>query len=283
MLPFPTPGLGEKIIELLMKGPHKTSDLVSTLQINTKTTIQGIYKSIRALREDGIVLMQKKEAVLNQAWLRQLEKFVILTEHAYKTPTGDSGHFLQMQDGDRITYTFKDPLQVDTFWNHVLYVLFDAFPQNHKWYAYASHCWFLLARRKEELHLKNHMNERNILYLFTVGHKTPLDKVISKDFDGIKSKYNMLDKPLFSQKPNHLGMVLNVFGDYIIEAQYDRNTTNKIEEFYRDHTTFGPDAKLALEQIVSSPSHIKFRIIRSKAKANKLAKILGKNFYFLNS
>jgi len=39
--------------------------------------------------------------MLNQSWLRELENFVVLAEHAYRNPISDSGHFLQMEEGDR--------------------------------------------------------------------------------------------------------------------------------------------------------------------------------------
>jgi hypothetical protein len=281
MIPFPTQGLGEKIVEALRQGPLKTVDLIEHLRKNkVRSTIQGVYKSLRSLRKQQIVLLHKKEAVLNQSWLQQLQKFTLLAEYAYRHPVSDSGHFLQMKDGDRITYEFKDPIQVDIFWNHVLYVLFDALPKTDRWYAYASHCWFLLGRRKDELALQNYMKARKILYLFTVGNKTPLDRVIRKDFDGINSKYHMLEKPLFAKRKNNLGIVLNIVGDYIIEAQYDKHITDSIENFYKTNITASPGKIAELETIVSLHSRIKFSITRDASKAADLSRMFEKNFYF---
>lgn len=283
MFYFPPIGLGQQIIQKLKGGPIKVQSLIGDLMKGGDFTIQGIYKSLRNLKTLNIVIIEKKEVMINQAWLLKLEKFVLLTSHSYRNPGLDSGHFLNMRDGDKISYTFKNPVQVDVFWNHVLYVLFDAYPKTDRWYAYSSHCWFLLARRSEELNLKAYMESKNIAYLFTVGHKTSLDKILQKDFDGRTSKYCMLDKPLFNNKTNNLGLVINIFGDYIIEAQYDKRTTQKIENFYKNHSTYSDEAKEILENIISSPhSSIKFRIIRDASKANKLKKIFNKNFVFIS-
>lgn len=281
MITFPKQGLEEKIVDKLQKGPLKTKDLIQSVKkISDPITVQGIYKSLRSLKKEGIVLMEKKEVMINQFWLQQMEKFTSLAKHAYRYPISDSGHFLQMEDGDRITYRFKDPVQVDVFWNHILYILFDAIPNLDRWYAYSSHCWFLLARRKDELSLKEYMNTRGIKYLFTVGHNTLLDKIIRSDFDGVNSKYHMLTKPLFIEKVNNLGIVLNIVGDYIIQAQYDKVTTDKIEKFYKTHAKINKDSIRELEQIVANPGQIKFVIMRNAKKANKLAKLFEKNFYW---
>ncbi len=283
MIAFPKPGLGENIVQALQKGPLKTLDLISAVKKATgQATVQGVYKSLRDLRKQGIVLVQKKEAVLNQAWLRGVERFAMLTKHSYRYPMSDSGHFLQMSDGDRITYRFKDPVQVDTFWNHVLYILFDATPDVDRWYAYSSHCWFLIGRRKEELALRDHMIGRNIRYLFTVGNKTLLDQAVRKDFDGTKSKYHMLPLPLFENRENNLGIVLNIFGDYVIEAQYDKETTARIEEFYKTYKEINSDTIKILEEIVSKTGQIRFTIMKDKRKASKLSKLFEKHFYWNN-
>ncbi|MDB5260173.1 MAG: hypothetical protein JWN37_404 [Candidatus Nomurabacteria bacterium] len=277
MTHFPTPGIAEKIVELLKTGPKKTADILKYFD-NKNVTSQGIYKALRTLKNQQIVLVSKKEAVLNQSWLQDIQKFALLAEHAYRTPSGD-GHFLQMGDGDKITYEFKNPILVDAFWNHVLYVLFDALPNIDRWYAYASHNWFMIARKKEELSLRDYMNSREIKYLFTTGNKTPLDRAITKEFDGNMSQYYMRDSPLFENRPNNLGIVLNIIGDYIIEARYDKDITNKIEKFYKENKVITNENIKELESIVSSPSKIRFIINRNKSKAKKLSTLLEKNFY----
>ncbi len=281
MISFPTSKLAEKIVEALCQGPLKTPELIENLKkMKVHATVQGIYKSLRMLRKQHIALLYKKEVVLNQSWLQQLQKFTLLAEHAYRHPISGSGHFLQMKNGDRITYEFKDPIQVDIFWNHVLYVLFDALPKTDRWYAYASHCWFLLGRRKDELALQDYMKARKILYLFTVGHNTSLDRAVRKDFDGTHSKYHMLEKPLFGKRKNNLGIVLNIVGDYIIEAQYDKKVTDAIESFYKTNTVINSDNVTQLEGIVSSPSQIRFTITKDSSKAAMLSRAFEKNFYF---
>jgi hypothetical protein len=137
----------------------------------------------------------------------------------------------------------------------------------------------MLGRREEELALQKFMTKRGIKYLFTVGHALPLDKAIKQDFDGTLSQYAMLDAPLFSERSNHLGLVLNVVGPYIIEAQYDKQIVEQIEEFYQTTKTLTPEKQNELEAIASLPARIKFVITHNERKAAKLAKLFSKRFY----
>lgn len=277
---FPSDSLAEKIVLKLQQGPLRSTALIEQLQrSHTKLTRQGVYKALRTLRASGIVLLHKKEASINQVWLTQLENFTLLAQHAYRNPAFGSGHFLHMRDGDKIAYEFKNPVQVDIFWNHVLYVLLDAFQSTTDWLAYSSHCWFLIVRQSDELALMQYMTKRNIKYLFTVGHNTPLDKSIASIFDGTHTQYYMRSQPLFEHRPNHLGLVLNIFGDYVIEAIYDKTTTKRIEAFYQNNTILNDKSRHELADIVASPSKIKFSISKNSKKAQKLKQQLKKHFY----
>jgi hypothetical protein len=278
---LPVHGCAGVIVEELSNGPLPVAVLIKKVQERRHgMTVQGVYKALRALRQEDIVFLSRKQAMLNVRWLQELDRFVAKTEFAYKDPSTNSGHFLDMHDGDKIVYSFRNPVQIDAFWNHVLYVLFDTIPHLDRWYAYSSHCWFLIGRRKEELALRDYMTGHGIRYLFTVGHRTALDHAITRDFDGTKAQYHMLATPLFKERQNNLGIVLNVVGDYVIEAQYDKQTTKRIEQFYASHTHITLESTAELERIVSAPVTIKLTITRKAAKAQKLAKLFEKHFYF---
>lgn len=275
---FPGSRAANRILARLEHGSVKTHELVASVSDGGRGgTTQGIYKSLRDLRHQGFVLVEKHSASLNQAWLRSVSRFVSQADYAYRNPANTTGHFLLLEDGDKITYSFKNPVQVDIFWNHVLYLLFDSIPVRH-WVAYASHCWFLLGRRQEELILKEYMREKNISYLFTVAHRTPLDHAVAKDFDRVHSQYYMRPRPLFTNRSNYLGLVINIVGPYIIEAKYDKDTTDRLERFYKSHNQPTPAVLDELSDIIATPGHISFSIERNSHKSERLAKMFLKHF-----
>ena len=89
----------------------------------------------------------------------------------------------------------------------------------------------------------------------------------------------MLDAPLFREHIHHLGIFLNVVGPFIIEAQYDKQTVERIEHFYRTTSTLTPEKQSELEAIVTLPARIKFVITRHERKAEKLRRLFSKRFY----
>ncbi len=278
---FPAPGISEKIVVFLKNGPHSVADLcVELKKSGVSVSIQGVYKALRKMKTQGIVILHKKQVVLDRTWLQKIERFTLISEQSYKTPRQDSGHFLHMSDGDKITYSFKDPLQADVFNNHILYILFDAFPKLDSWFAYSTHHWFMIARKEEELALMKHMNSKGIKYIFTAGNSTELDKSVRKYFDGTYSKYHTRDEPLFKDKNYYLGLVINVFGDYIIEVKHDVTTAKKIDAFYKNNKVINAEKVQELKDIVSKQSKNTLSISKNSKKAEQLRKMFSKNFLF---
>lgn len=277
---FPPAGLSEAIVLELRSGPREMKDLIKALSVHGRqTTKQGIYKALRLLRAQEVVFLQAGEVSLSLRWLELLERFVSLAQHACTDPAAGAGHFLNLADGERIAYTFKNPVQLDAFWNHVLYLLFEAIPELDRWYAYASHNWFLLARRKEELALYRFMNKRGVRVLYTVINKTPLDRFVAKDFDGNMTQYHMAGRAFLPTRRNQLGLVVNIVGDFVIEAEYDKALTGALESFYAKHAVLDAPRLQELAEIVSMPVRTKLVLARNKSKAKKLRRVLDKYFY----
>lgn len=277
---FPGPGLAEAIVLELHQGPLETETLLKRLYARgQQATKQGIYKALRALRANEIVFLNQGEASLSVRWLERLERFVTLTQHSYFDPLSQAGHFLNLADGERVTYTFKNPTSADAFWNHALYILFEANPTVRAWYAYAPHCWYMLARKKEEQALYRFINKHGARVLYTVGNTTALDRSIAKAFDGDKTQYHLRSTPLAPGRSERLGVVVNVVGDFVIEAEYESSIVDQIETFYRTHKMINQEQIKELEAIVTTPAKVKLTIRRNQKRAQKLARSLTKPFY----
>jgi hypothetical protein len=273
---FPSHGLAGAIVRELASEPVETSLLMDRLaKRGFKVTKQGVYKALAQLRAQDIAFLQKGKVILNAHWLQRLNHFVSVAQHQFLDPKLSAGHFANLRDGERITYSFKNPVLVDTFWNHVLYILFETIPDLKNWYAYCPHHWFLLAHRQDELSLMKYMADHNIHYLFTCGHRAPLDRYMKKDFDGNNAQYHTLEKPLHISNR----YLFNVLGDYIIEAWYDASVAKRIESFYSMHNKVTDQDILTLQKIVSTHARTKFVISRNRKKAERLRRPLKKYFH----
>lgn len=277
MFPFHH-SLEQLIISHLQKGPLSTSDLLSALQKKRiGTTKQGMYAVLRKLIKAEIVVKHKTQLSLNAAWLTKMERFVSLASHFYSSGVG-SGNFLDLTDGEHISYAFKSANSTDAFWIHVLLLLTEAYPEA-AFLAYNPHCWFFLVRPESERTLRDVIVRNKSQYLVIVGGKQPLDRAIRKEFDGKGSQYSMREKPL-CKKNNYY---LNVIGDYIIEVTIDVAQANAIERLYNSAKSFTPDIEDELRDIITSKGRTRLVVSRDKKKAEKLRRTLAKPFYIRKS
>ena len=265
--------LEERVIELLRKGPVRITDLILAVKKQRQlTTKQGIYRVLRLLKKEEVVLIYQKQASLNIRWLNKLNEFSDLSTYYYQSSMG-VGHFANLKDGEKIKYTFGSLSFTDAFWNHVLYILLKIVPLSENFFAYNPHAWFFLARQEEEKSLmKNITKDRK--YLLTVGHKNIMDKVISKGFDGEKSQYCLLDNAPFADY-----YYCNVLGNFIIEVFFDRNVSKKISDWYQKTEKMTEETLKDLKNIVDCRGKTKLVISHNAKKAELIKNKFKRNFF----
>lgn len=277
MFPFHT-NLEQHLISLLQKGPLSSADLLFAVRKKRSgTTKQGMYAALRKLIKAEIVVKHKAQVSLNVTWLTKLDSFASLASHFYSSDAR-SGNFLDLADGDRISYEFKSANATDAFWIHVLLLLVEAYPKAN-FLAYNPHCWFFLVRPESERTLRDVIMRKKSQYLVMVGGKRPLDRAIRKEFDGKGSQYSMREKSLF-KKNNYY---LNVIGEYVIEVTIDTAQANAIDRLYNSAKSFTPDIEDELRDIITSKGRTRLIVSRDKKKAEKLRRMLAKPFYIRKS
>lgn len=269
-----TKNLEACILDGLRTGPRKTVELIADLQKKRPgTTKQGVYAALRSLRSQEKVAVHGKRVALNSVWVdRMLDYFTVAREHY---ASGGRGDFLDLADGEKVQYFFRDPVQTDTFWSHAYAILSNAVSFDRPLYLYNPHDWFLLARHENERALIDAVLKTNRQYYMTVGHRTPLDRAIANEFDGERAQYHMADEPPF-QKENYY---LNIFGDYLIEVFIDTKIAAQLDAFYAKHKDYNPAAQEELAKIIQSRGRSKLVISRNAKKASRLAAMLKKSFY----
>lgn len=264
------------IFEHLQKGPVNTVALIQAIQrIRPQTTKQGVYAALRSLRHEEIIVTHNKQTSFNIRWLKQMGRFFMLAEQYHLTEHFTDNNFLNLKEGEAISYTFATPAQNDMFWGHALILLSESsIPASEPVYLYNPHEWFLIARKESERDAIDIITKKR-RFLLTSGGNSPLDHAITGEFDGNRSQYHMLSKALFSKENYYC----NVIGDFIIEAWIDKKTAHQIEQIYETSLGLDQEVRRGLISAIESKGRTKFSISRNAKKAEKLKKILKKNFY----
>ncbi len=264
------------ILSLLIKGEKTTLVLLSELQAKKKVTKQGFYAALRKLREEETILIYKSIVSLNTVWIKRMKDSLADISHAY-TVKQDSFDVLNLEDKESITYSFSNIRNLDTFWGHSQNILMYNTAQTEPIYAYDPHYWFYIARKETEQALLKEITENKRQFLMVVGNNYILDKVIAPDFKNDYLQYHY--EPLFPRQDYYM----TVIGDYISEVFLDEATADKIHELYA--SAKGIDVKVIemLHMCLHAKVRSKIKISRNANRAQKLKKMLGKNFYIIHS
>ena len=271
---FKPKNIEENLLFLLKRGPQKCLDLVAKIkEIRPQTTKQAVYAALRALNVDQSIVIAKGVASLNLSWLNEMNNFLESAKHSHTGNLG-SGNFLELEDKERIKYYFQTSEKTDIFWTHAYYLMIEQLKEGEPAFLYNPHEWFMLGRSHNEKALLQATVQKNIPFLMTVAGNTPLDKFAASNFDGTKSQYNMLTKPMFKENNYYL----NIFGDFLIEVWLDKEIANEVEKLYQTATSFDEDAKEKIQKILSRQGRMRLVISRNHKKATKLKKTLARDF-----
>ena len=269
------PKVEDLILDILSTGAHNTLDLIAKIKHKRpQTTKQAVYKSLRVLKENETIVQSREEVSLSSVWLKRLMDFTEKAEINYKKSERPSINFLNLMQGEKISYTFKTFEATDMFWAHAFDVLADVTPASPA-FLYNPHEWFLLARPESEVYLFDRTTEKSGKKLFVfVDNKDPLDVYASKYFDGKAKNYYASREHLFPKNNYYF----NIFDDFIIEVWLDQKVSDKIDELYKKTKVFNENIKAELLDIIRQKGKNKLVITRNKRKADQMKRMFKEYF-----
>lgn len=253
------------IVELLLK--EKVSDfekIQSFLENEHKqVTIQGIYKSLRELLSEKIIVKHKKSYSINNIWKDKLTK--LLSKNEY--------HF-NLLEKETVTYSFKTISQVDIFWKHTLneirkevdnFPIFDFCPHNF---------WILLPNIQEsEEEYYSFFLENEISRFFLIGGETAHDLSFKKSTTDIYQKIHCDENTSFNRRDH-----ITIYKDYIITIRISLRLAKEMDSVYKEINQ-EPLLVSKLVKMVKNQGNIKMTIEKDFEKAKKLRKRIAKDFY----
>ena len=270
-----TPPISDSIIQLLQNGPLTARDLLELIcKSRPSTTKQAVYLAIRHLKKEEKIATHGKLVSLSRLWIKKQTDFFAVATKQYSVSEATSNGVLNLEEGDRVSYSFKNPAVADVFWAHAFDILADASPRSEPIYLWNPHEWFFLAHHKSERALFDRIISSGKQIFMTCGYNDPFDRLTSKEFDGTQSQYYLADHLLFP-KPNYY---LNILGDYIFEAWLDETSAKKIDAFYKTYSVWNAESEKIIQGIAAEHGKTKLVISKNARKAKKLKAMLGKPF-----
>lgn len=254
------------IIDLLTRGPVPTANIVATVIKNKKVTKEAVYKALRILLKQEIIVKGGKSLSLSNQWVINMAEKWRSAEERYV----GKANIKMLGEKSSVIYTCKTIDQLDSLWNHTILDISYTLKPEMTLLLYSPHYWFPLIRGGSEHNIIHTITKRGHRWLQLAGHTEPMDRNWRKYFPLKEIEYhaeNIQEKSYF-----------NVLGDYILEITLDKKAVDYIHRWYKTNTTISDSVIHELEKVLSIKGTYKLKISKNPAKAQKLRKLFGKYF-----
>lgn len=265
--------LSDHIIYALDQGPLSGKDIVSKITRETETSKESVYRVLRELLEQEIINKAQKKYSINRHWIQRVQAFA--QKHTSNPHQFDSQRLLEFNDGDSITYQFKNPDLMGIYWGHLYDYIVDLHPRSVPIIIFHPHEWLIHARKESEEYFLNRFEKEKRLVLFSIGGNSELDKKFKKEWISKYRKININYKASGINK----NVYINILGDYIFEVKTNTAFEEAIDNFFKRNHTIGKSQENELKKIVQQHYKTKLVFSRNKKRAELLRKILSKEFY----
>lgn len=255
--------LYDHIIEALLEKSRSVADIENYLSSQkVRATVQGVYKALRELIAEDIVIKEKKTYLISSVWREKLQERIMNRAR------------LQLSAGEQTIYRFKKIAHLDAFWKHTMHDIQSEWKEFPVFHANPHNFWYLVPGRKEseEEYYENFVKTKTPVFSLiggTTGFDKQLKQLINDDFQ----KFHF-DQSFPFNRRDHLSIV----GPYIVTTRISVPLANQIDSLY---VTCKTEQEL-LEKVIplfKKYGSITMTVEHNEIKAKKLTKRIAADFY----
>lgn len=215
--------------------------------LSNRYSIQAIYKVLKKLQAESIIVKAQKEYALSYSWIELQKEFLNNCESAFETVV-DLNAFTKNQTKKQ-TWRFSNLITLKHFWSHLVMLLLKNSDSNIS-LSFNPHAWFYFIQSDHQDKLMKGMQKNNAFMYKIVGSRHPLD-LIAKEFWSSKHVSCSFSKEPYPDEK----LYFSVIDNYIINVKISRKGAETLEQLYK---TYKKNPNLAL------PYFLKFFSSNSK-------------------
>lgn len=255
--------LYDHITEALLGSPLDVSQIQDYLASRkVPASVQGIYKTLRELVSEDIVVKQKKTYLISNVWRGKLEKTV-----SQRPP-------FKLSKEEQLTYRFKKIDHFDMFWKHMMEDIQNEMVGHPMFYGIPHNFWHLVPGRKksQDEYYKNFAATKT--YVFSIiGGVTPFDKELKKDHPNDYQQFHFEKDYPFNRRDH-----LSVIGPYIITTRVSVTLARVTDRLYETCFT-EKELQEKLEPEFKKHGSVMMTVEHNEGKAKKLRKKMSADFH----
>jgi hypothetical protein len=254
----------ERIIRFLLRKNQTVKSLRKSLSDEKITiTIQGIYKILRSLVSQEVIIKRAADYSLSEEWRSRAVNVLNKNDNRF-----------ELAEGERISMDLSSLVHMDQQWKNIILPLHESHPNDPTFFYNPHEIWFHLndSRKASETAYLESFKQNKTYAFYLIGGNTLHDKAIKKELQNSHLQISVGIE--YFSKTDYS----TIFRDYIITTRLSPKLAQEIEECYQESSS-AQNLENRLQKIGIEKKKAKLIIERNHEKAKKLRKQMAKDFH----
>jgi hypothetical protein len=260
----------DSIIKELQSGVKGKAGVIDSVMEGEKVTVQAVYKELRKLAQDEVVIDKQKKLSLtltyierqNKEWKRVLDKY---------THQVSFEDFLQLPKGKSHTFTFSNIVDLDLFWTQAFVVLERILSSEVPRYSIIPHDWFTYARPStDEVWTGN----KDVLRRMVITHPAPVDFEIARLRRKEGYEFTGDENPLKLTEAEYITLV----SDWVFEVEFDKKIAKELNEYIWSLKKVEEVNAVKMGELMKMKGAFKLKLSNNPKKAKEMSGKVKKYF-----
>jgi len=255
-----------RIVDILLKenGFLKTSKIVTEYQKHfPQTPKQTIYRTIRTLKNNEVVVVAKGLTSINTQWVSVLRQ---------KLNQLERGPLRQILP-DKISYISPSFLSIAPVLTHHVNILINQSDKKDPVIFINPHQLFYSARDWSEERLINHLESEG----YTLWQGINYISAIDRDF--IRKKFTnrpRIKGSFIEARSGEQDVYINIIGEYVLRVTTTPEFSKALNEIYAHTKVYTPDFAAKVQDLLANSGEVKMVIAKRKAQVQLYRNLMKK-------
>jgi predicted transcriptional regulator len=226
------------IIQILSQhGEYTAEDLKAIIaqQWHTDISVQGVYRVLRKLYIEGIVVKQRQFYSLRVPWILQISELLDRMEDTYLKEKF-LVRYLPETNEEQYKWIFSNLIKLSDFYTQLVLAMIHSVPGSTLYQCY-DHPWFTLSQLDQGSYVNGLLLEKTHAQYALISGNSFLDKYTTTQWELFDNLYYHHVKGDHDILEKHPGKYVSVVDPYVLIITLDTHTTKRIEDFYASITS----------------------------------------------
>lgn len=260
----------DSIIKELQSGVKGKATVIDSVMESEKVTVQAVYKELRKLVSDEVVIDKQKKLSLtltyiehqNKEWKRVLDKY---------THQISFDDFLQLPKGKSHSFTFSNIIDLDLFWTQAFIILERILPEEIPRYSIVAHDWFSYARPTTD---DIWINDRTRSLRMVLTHPAEIDWQIARLRRTQGYEFTGGENPLKLTEAEYITLV----SDWVFEVEFDKKVAKELNEYIWSLKKVEEVSPIKMDELMKMKGTFKLKLSNNPRKAKEMSGKVKKYF-----